>query len=286
MSVKLRKEILVLVFFALVLFAAGYFLPTGFDWERQYSKGIFPGFWMPWTRPLVSLLNLPAVFAITILAIGVRAYRYRPSPMAILLALVSLPVLWVLHLGTLDGLSLLGMLLLPWGAPLVLIKPQIASFALLAGKRSLVVTVIWILISFAIWGFWPLGFREIFAPDWRVEWQQDISLFPYGLVLAIPLLWFSRGDQDLLMAAGSLATPHLFPYHFIVLMPTLARMRWYWMIAVWLVTWAPIFMANWWGPLFWHSGNLASIVFWLGIYYGAAQPYPRPVGFRLFPEGV
>ena len=59
-----------------------------------------------------------------------------------------------------------------------------------------------------------------------------------------------------------------------------------WMLAAWLVTWSPIFMANWWGPLFWHSGNLASIVFWLGIYSGAAQPYPRPKGFRLFPEGT
>ncbi|MCC6148134.1 MAG: hypothetical protein IT308_11270 [Anaerolineaceae bacterium] len=284
MKPRLRKEILTLIFLGLLLFIVGYFLPIGFDWERQYSKGIYPGFWMPWTKPLVSLLNQPAVFAITVLAIGVRAYRYRPALAPIALALVSLPVLWVLHLGTLDGLSILGMLLLPLGAPLVLIKPQVASFALLASRRSLAVAVSWILFSFLIWGFWPLGFLEIFSPDWWVEWQQDIALFPYGLALALPLLWFSRGDQDLLMAAGSLATPHLFPYHFIVLMPALARMRWYWMVAAWVVTWTPIFAANWWGPLFWHVGNLASVVFWLGIYYAPVQPYPRPERFRLFPE--
>jgi hypothetical protein len=67
------------------------------------------------------------------------------------------------------------------------------------------------------------------------------------------------------MAAGSLATPHLFPYHFIVLMPALARMNRRWMWATWLLTWSPL-LANWLGPWAWHLGNLASLSFFAGIY--------------------
>lgn len=248
-----------------LLYGVGHFLPIGFDWDIFFSKGRFPSFWMPWTKPIVALLDLPAVFALTVMGVGLRAMRHKPSPLALGLALFSLPTFWVFILGNLDGLALIGLLILPLGAPLVLIKPQVASFALLANRRSLVVTGVWFLISFLIWGLWPLNFNTLFSPGWREEWVQDITLFPWGLLIALPLMWFSRGDEDLLMAAGSFGTPHLFPYHFIVLMPALARMRLPWMLLTWLVSWTPL-LSNWLGPWAWHFGNLTSACFWLGIY--------------------
>ena len=72
------------------------------------------------------------------------------------------------------------------------------------------------------------------------------------------------------MAAGSLATPHLFPYHFILLTPSLGRMKRPWMIATWLIAWTPL-LANWLGPTAWHFGNLMSIFFWCGIYFSGKR---------------
>ena len=248
-----------------ILRKLGQFLPVGFDWHHFFDRGIYPQIWMPWTKPLVDLIDLPTVFALTVLAIGLRAYRNGKSPLALFFALLSLPTLWVLFLGNLDGLAALGLLLLPWGLPLVLIKPQVASFALLAEKRTVFLAAFWLGLSLIIWGLWPLNLSVVLTNEWKAEWQQDITLFPFGLLLALPLLWFSRGDEDLLMAAGSLGTPHLFPYHFIVLMPALARMKLFWMVLTWLVSWTPL-LSNWLGERAWHFGNLMSVCFWLGIY--------------------
>jgi hypothetical protein len=255
----------------ILLYIAGTFMPEGFDWGWAFSKGIIPSLWVPWTKALVSVLNYPTIFAITILSMAIRALRYRNSPLALALGLISLPTLWMFHLGNLDGISILGLVLLPWGAPLVLLKPQIASFALLANRKSIIVAIAWLLISFLIWGFWPLTWLPLLTNQWSVEWPQDIALFPWGLLIALPLMWFSRGDEDLLMAAGSFATPHLFPYHFIVLMPALARMRIPMMLLTWFISWTPL-LSNWLGPWAWHFGNLMSVCFWAGIYFNRKDP--------------
>lgn len=247
------------------LFVMGHLIPEGYDWVNYFSKGNYPLPWMPWTSTFVQFLNLPAVFAVTLMAIGIRVFQLNGRPIAIIFAVFSLPTLWVFYLGNLDGIALLGLLLLPWGAPLVLVKPQVASFALLARKKSLIFGVVWIVISILVWGFWPKTLLMTQTVEWKVEFVQDINLFPWGFLIAIPLMWLSRSDEDLLMAAGSFATPHLFPYHFIVLMPALSRMRWSWMVATWLVAWTPL-LSNWLGDSAWHFGNLIGLCFWFGIY--------------------
>jgi hypothetical protein len=278
----LLKVLFLIALFCLLNFA-GRYLPIGFDWARQYGPGTYPSFWMPWAKPVINLLTPSELFAVTMLALAVRVYRYHGSLLSLGLAIFSLPVLWVLNLGTVDGIVLAGLLLLPWGAPLVLIKPQVASFALLAHKRSLITAAVWLAVSLLIWGLWPLNLTRLVTPGWRLEWQQDISLFPWGILLALPLLWLSRGDEDLLMAAGSLATPHLFPYHFLVLMPSMARMSVPWMLLTWIITWSPFFAANYFGPLWWHAGNLASLCFWLGIYLNPQRKRTTPQELPVIP---
>ncbi len=268
-----KKIALVCAGFA-VLYIIGQFIPIGFDWNLFFGRGRFPPFWMPWSKLFLAPFNLPAMFAITVLSMAIRVYQYRPrSPLIIIPVLISLPTLWVFFMGNVDGLVMLGLLLLPLGAPLVLLKPQLAGFALLAHKKYFAAAAVWVLISFIIWGFWPLNLQVVFTPTWRAEWQQDITLFPWGLIVAIPLLWLSRNDQDLLMAAGSFATPHLFPYHFIVLMPALARMKWYWALLTWLMAWGPL-VANYVGPIGWRMGNLTGVCFWVGIYFSLPKAPP------------
>lgn len=263
------KKIGILVVLFSFLFLLGQFIPEGFDWRHYFSQGRVHPIWTPWTIWIVRLLipfGYPLVFALSALAIGIRAYRYNPkSPGKIALAFLSLPTLWVFFMGNLDGLTLLGLMILPWGLPLALMKPQVAAFALLAKRDSTLYAVGFVLLSFVIWGFWLRNLTMVLTPEWQTEWQQDIGLFPWGILLGLPLLWFSRGDEDLLMAAGSLITPHLFVYHFILLMPSLARMQWRWVLLTWFISWTPL-LANWLGPQGWHLGNLMSLCFWFGIF--------------------
>jgi len=255
----------------IMLYFIGTYLPEGFDWKMYFAKGLVHPVWTPWTAAILRFLNYPLVVAITLFSIILRAYRYNKSPYPIALAIISLPTLWVLFMGNLDGIVLLGLLFLPWGAPLSLMKPQVSAFALLAKNKYILAGMIWLIISLIIWGLWPLNFLMVFTPEWEAEWTQDISLFPWGLLIALPLMWFSRRDEDMLMAAGSFATPHLFPYHFILLMPALARMKPLWMILSWAISWTPL-LANYLGPNAWHFGNLLGLCIWCGIKISTHQP--------------
>ena len=165
---------------------------------------------------------------------------------------------------------------MPVGIPLVLMKPQLAAFALLASRKWLIAGAVWLAISLVIWGFWLERFLMVTSSEWKTEWVQDISLFPWGLLIGLPLLYFSRGDQDMLMAAGSLMTPHLFPYHYIILMPSIARMKPLWMIITFMVSWTPL-LANWLGPSAWHFGNLIGICCWIGVYLNKCTKNPGKI---------
>lgn len=249
-----------------ILYVVGGAVPVGFDWKCCFSTGNLGSFFVPWMYPIVQLFNPQSLFAITILALVVRMWRYRARAWRIALALISLPTLWLLFLGNVDGLVMVGLLLLPvLGVPLVLVKPQVASFSLLANRRSIAATMVWVLISIVLWGPWPLNFLGVGNAAWREAWPQDITLYPWGVLIALPLLWWSRGDEDMLMAAGSLMTPHLFPYHFYVLMPALGRMNAFWTLLSWGLSFSPL-LANYWGPAAWHFGNLLSLTLWAGLY--------------------
>lgn len=247
-------------------YVAGLFIPKGFDWNVYYSQGTLHPIWTPWTYWVLKVLNWPLLVAITLWSIVYRTYHYNKSPWPMLLALLSMPTLWVIFMGNLDGLVLFGLIVLPWGIPLALLKPQLTFFAMFAKKSSFFAAAIFGVLTLVIWGFWPANFLMVLQPAWKVEWTQDISLFPWGLLIALPLLWFSRGDEDLLMAAGSFATPHLFPYHFVLIMPAMARMSKPWMVLTFLFSWTPFFAANYFGSEAWHMGNLLAAVFWIGLY--------------------
>jgi hypothetical protein len=273
----------------LTLYCLGQLIPEGFDWINYYKAMRLHPIWTPWAKYVLQVVvpfGYPLVFALSGVGIALRSYRYRRSPWPIALAFLCLPTLWVFYMGNLDGLVLFGLLAMPWGVPLVLMKPQVSAFALLANRKWLLAGVVWILISLVVWGFWPANLLMVGTPEWKAEWVQDISLFPWSMLMALPLLWFSRGDSDLLMAAGSLATPHLFPYHFILLAPSLARMRKGWMLLAWAVSWLSMPAANYFGAWAWHFGNLMSVAFWVGIYFSRSKDWSPPPEKAWFKEGT
>lgn len=255
---------IVAVAYVFLLFATS-FIPLGFDWKAYFDIKVLPSFWMPWAMPVLYLVSPQALSSAAILGTALRIYQLHGSMRRFPLALLSLPMLWLLFKSDVDGLALMGLVTLPYGAPLLLLKPQLGAFALLANRRYFAAGAIWGLISIVFWGLWFTRLQFVSEPQWHIDWPQDISVFPWGILLALPLLWLGRGDADMLMAAGSFATPHLFPYAFVLVMPAISRMSWPWAILCWAISFAPL-LANWWGPWAWHLGNLLGLCLWLGLY--------------------
>ena len=237
-----------------VFTAAGTFvpckLPLAFDWIHFFENAHnMPSFYPPWARLVCRWLSWPLLIGVTLSTYAIAVMRRARSVASAAAAFVALPLWWALFLGQLDGLALLGMLALPWLAPLALIKPQIAGFAILAKRKSLIVSVCFVLLSFAFWGFWPASMLAYHQEPGL--WPQDVALGLWGLPLAIVALWLVPGwNADKLMLAGSFITPALIPYNLTPLMPAIARLPWWlaWLVA--LTSWLPV-MSNWWGGVGW-----------------------------------
>lgn len=249
----------------LLIYGLVSFIPVGFDWMYYFGPKILPPFWVPWAMPVLYLVSPQTLSAVAILAAALRIHQLHGSMWRLSLVVISLPMLWLLFKSDVDGLALLGLVTLPWGVPLLLLKPQLGMFALLANRRNFIAGAVWGVISVLIWGLWFTRLQLVSGAQWAIDWPQDIALFPWGILIALPLMWLGRGDEDMLMAAGSFATPHLFPYHFVLIMPALARLSRLWAILAWLVSFSPL-LANYLGPAAWHFGNLTGLTIWLGLY--------------------
>jgi hypothetical protein len=140
----------------------------------------------------------------------------------------------------------------------------VGYLAFLARKRDLIVLLIWLIISVAIWGLWPLDMLKINSFN-VVREPHNINLWPWSLPLVIILLWLSRGDEDMLMVSETFALPYLHSYHYFVILPALARVgQWPAVVAV-ITSWLPL-LANWFGPWAWYLGHLFPFMLWFSLY--------------------
>ncbi|MBI1882009.1 MAG: hypothetical protein HYR94_27855, partial [Chloroflexi bacterium] len=222
-------QYLLFVMVGIVVFSfLGLFLPPegviGYDWvhffstsEQEYGVSYYP----PWVR-YVSYLPWPGFIGLTFTGLALALYQRRASLLVMAITFFALPTLWVIFLGQIDGLIVFGLTGLPWLAPFVTIKPQVSYLVCLARKKYLLGLLIWLAISIIIWGPWPLDMLTI-RNFTVVKEPHDISLWPWSLPLVVILLWLSRGDEDMLMLAGTFALPYLHSYHYFVVLPALAR---------------------------------------------------------------
>jgi hypothetical protein len=259
----------------IVLYMLGSFIPTGFDWQVFFGAGRAPSFFVPWVHWILPFLNWSLVVALTLIALGWATWQRKGSLPTLFFVLTSLPTMWTLFLGQLDGLALLGLLIMPLGAPLALLKPQLTTFAMLKNRQWFIAAAILGIISVVIWGGWPLNLIARAGSEWKEIQPQDISLFPWSIPFVLPMLWLSRGDEDMLMSAGSLVTPLLVPYHFIVILPGLARLSLGWQFALWILSWMPL-SANWIGPIGWRFGNVFSLILWFALWTQKRKHGPNP----------
>jgi hypothetical protein len=166
---------------------------------------------------------------------GLGAHRYGE---AVVLALLTPPIFWLMWLGQSDGLAMWGLMFLPLGILWVLTKPNIAMWALFARWQWVALAAGVGLFSLLIWGWWPdsLIATRMYCPEHPSAMGWASMGWPV-LLLGLILFPFSGPDPLRLMASGVLLTPFFMPYHFVFLLPALGRVRGWQRWILWLLAW-------------------------------------------------
>lgn len=247
---------------AAIVPADGWF---AFDWNSFFKQGWnVPPFYPPWTTMLVTRLSWPLLTGLTLSTFSIAVLQRASSLQTAVMAFFNLPLFWTIFLGQLDGLALLGVIGLPWLVPLALVKPQVASFAILSQLKAVKMAAVVLLLSLLIWGLWPLDLVSYHTDD-QEAWPQDIALGWLGIPLFAILVWrMPKNNVDWWMLAGVTVTPFLMPYNLLPLMPAVARLPKRWAAAAAITSWLPL-ASNWVGPSAWYLGWLSVVIIGLGM---------------------
>lgn len=260
-----RQRVLLFIVLCVIFFGVSYFVPANgfiaFDWVNVFSRGRLPPFYPPWGGLVIRFLTWQLLFSLSMAGIGLSIFVRSKHVISSIAALLALPVFWTIFLGQLEGLVTLGLLGLPWLVPIALIKPQVSVFALGAKRSYLTAGILWVIISFAVWGFWPARMFAVNTYYAEGRYVQDISIGLAGLFVALPMFWFSRGDMDMLMISGTFMTSHLIPYNMLPFTSAIARLKPIPALIACVLSWLP-FSANWLGQWGWWLGWLFVIWLW------------------------
>lgn len=231
--------LIVTIVVLVVLYLAVEYLPYGVDWNETYRPaalllakakspfGVEIFYAAPWILiPFIPIAWLPleigraVIFVIGICVFAYTAYRLGAKPISMAAFLVSPPVVHCLINSNIEWLALLGVVLPPQiGLLLISAKPQIgvgiAVFwfveAFRKGGFRQVVRVFWpvtlaFLISFALFGLWPLRFRDTLV----LTRAYNASLWPASLPVGLGLLAAAIRKRDIKFSMA--ASPCLSPY--------------------------------------------------------------------------
>jgi hypothetical protein len=263
------KKLALLVGLAAVFSLLGFILPPknliGFDWNNYFGIGRAVPFYPPWTKPIMDLFTCPLLVGLGLAAFSLAALQRSVHPLSLAAGFMCLPLLWTIFLGQIDTLALLGVVGLPWLAPLALMKPQVTVFAFGAKRSYLVAFVVVIVLSFLIFGPWwqtMLNAENFYAEG---RYPQNIGLGWWGLPLFLVTVWFSRGDMDMLMLSGAFVTPHLIPYNLLPVVPAVARLRPLKALIALVLSWLPVVCANLFGAWGWYLGWLLPLWLWANL---------------------
>ena len=216
-------------------------------WLPRYRFNDYP----PWIYVLLFFLPaLPFLSGLTLTATLFVLWRRQARWTYLLAVFTAMPLYWTLWLGQVDAVPMLGLAFLPWGMPLVMLKPQVGVWYTWAwwrkrpDKWKIVLGVLaFIGLTLLIWGWWP---RRMTAPIpfgtaynlslWSVWW-------PLGLIATAGALL--DPDPDRAMALGAMATPCLQGCSYLVLLPALTRLNGWLLGFVWITTWSSVLMLAW-----------------------------------------
>jgi hypothetical protein len=215
-----------LIVIALVVFLKEYY-PLGVDWEETYSQipdhwrdpyeitsftsppwimALLPHAWLPadWGNAINLVLNLVFIVAVIV--------RFGGGWPLILLVFTSPPFLDLVRTNNVDWIALLALLIpVTWGLPVLVAKPQaLGGASLIWWKQStnkirlLAPLIVVVLLSFVIWGLWPLEIKPVHESAW------NFAPWPFLIPLGIYMLYRAYRQEDVFLAAA--ATPFLVPY--------------------------------------------------------------------------
>jgi hypothetical protein len=215
-------------------------IPVGTDWthtyrpaalallhgKSPYTVDIF--FAAPWTViPLIPFALLPehigraAIFTLGLITFSVTAIKLGAKKGTLAAFLFSPPVIHCLYNSNIEWIPILGFILPPQiGLFFVAVKPQIGLGVTLfwlveawrkGGARETIrvfgpFTAI-ILLSFLIFGFWPLRFQQTLA----ITQEYNASFWPLGIPMGIFLLVKAIRSRkpNAAMAAGPFFSPYV-----------------------------------------------------------------------------
>lgn len=217
------------------------FRPAALNWQNPYFREarIFNP---PWIFPVLyplAVLPHPAGVSLLIVISVIAITKYTGSIKKTLLVAVSAPMAALLVLGQLDALLLFG-LMIPYGLglPILIAKPQGVFLTILPrlNRWSILIMLLVLVTSVFIWGEWW----------WNIIGQRpnpkgNMSLFPYSIVLGIPLAFLGlKRKSDALLCVGSLCFAPYFMTH--SLLPAVAAIiretnNWRWWVAIVLGSW-------------------------------------------------
>lgn len=280
-----RKDILESTkLFGLILFGSVLLYPLmirlpmlGWDWYRFFNSNhptdnIFSPTspFIPFTKYFIMLLtwmnwrdSLALLGGLTYMGIALGTWRNGGRFGSILLALLTPLPLIVLWVGHPDGLALVGYL--TGFIPLALIKPQITFWGFLRSKAMFFWLVIVMCLVMLIWPNWLFA---VFSSRWDHSASSGWQALGWPMLLFGGILILGAGDNPWrLMAAGCFLTPDIMPYHLVVLLPAIGRVRGGRKIAVWAGAWL-VFLGLGMGG----SYRYLNLLFPLSIYFSLQNP--------------
>ena len=233
----------------------------------------------PWITLLVwPVRSMTVAKALTLTALAFALWRSNAKPVHYLLAFTSLPLYGNLWLSQYEFIPLFGLMLLPWGLPLAITKPQVAAWGVMAWwlrqphKWKIAIAVAaGVLLSFLVYGWWPARLQTPTTINTYYNlsaWYWGGAVMGFVAVVAALIVTLKTRDMDQAMALGALATPYIQSHSYLLLLPALVRLSGWRLVAVWLTTWLGIaaiffddrfrvlellFPLSLWAALFWTS---------------------------------
>jgi hypothetical protein len=165
---------------------------------------------MPFRWGWASLIVLSAILLL------ILCRRWRFGMIKIILTLLSPAVFYLFLHGEIDALVLGGLLLPREAWYLVAVtKPQVAIGLLLGVRkkkiiRAFAVTLLLLLLTFIIFGFWPSKILQQETPFLGAAHNLWVGLWPFQIPagVALLLLGIKRNDEKFLIAASPFLSPY------------------------------------------------------------------------------
>lgn len=255
------KTLLVIVLGAVALFGLAKIFPRleiGMDWEQTYrpaalamargespySVSIF--YAAPWSViPLIPFALLPknignlTIFLLGLFAFAYISYKLGAGPGSTTIFLLSASVVGCLIFGNIEWMPLLGLILpAPIGLIFAVIKPQVGIGIVIywfvhtlrskgiweTFKVFLPVTIV-TLISFWMFGFWPMLFLKTLEQSENSVLDYNTSLWPQGAFIGLWLLYkaFKKEEPETAFAASPFLSPYALQFTWVSVLAGLIK---------------------------------------------------------------